>query len=146
MSKTQTQIAEAEVQASPGDSPEVAELKKQLAAVKDKMLWADLPTTPEFEQLVAAKMRAGLKREDAMVCARRQELTDAVAAERDAVVKTAAAKVEKEFEGKDKRSPEYKEAKADAISQAVAAGKFHEKFVAAGSHQLNPGVSATATN
>jgi hypothetical protein len=72
------------------------------------------------------------------VCARRQVLSAAITVERDALIKTVADRVDKDFEGKDKRLPEYKQAMAGAISEAVAAGKFHEKFVAAGAHQLNP--------
>ena len=118
------------------DSPEVSELKAKIAAVEEKMIWAGLPTTPEFDALVALKQTMGLSREDAVICARRQVLHDAVVAEHEAVVDAAVAKVNKQFEGKDKRSPEYKEALANAKSEATAKNKTGEKLVNAGSHQL----------
>jgi hypothetical protein len=136
-------IAETEIQTGPGDSAEVADLKLKIFDAENRMLSAGLTTgSPEIEQLVAAKMRAGLKREDAIVCSRRQVMSALVTKERDAAVTSAKAKVEKEFDGKDKHSPDYKQAMADAFSKAVADGKFHEKFVAAGSFML-PSMSAT---
>jgi len=134
-------IAETEIQTSPGDSAEeVAALKAKIEQAQNRLLFFGLTAevSPEIDALVKQKMRAGLSREQAIECARRQVLSESIAVERDAVVKTAAAKVEKEFDGKDKRSPEYKEAKAEAVSKALADGKFHERFVEAGSIQLNP--------
>ncbi|HEY5232800.1 MAG TPA: hypothetical protein VIK35_04620 [Verrucomicrobiae bacterium] len=130
-----------ENQTSPvADSPEVTELKAQIEEAETRLLYAHLPAavSTEMDALVKEKMRAGLSREQAIECARRQIKSASITVERDAVVKTAAAKVEKDFEGKDKRSPEYKEAKAEAVSKALADGKFHERFVAAGSLHLNP--------
>ena len=137
-----------EDQTRSGDSPEVAELKQKIFDAENRLLSAGLTAEvgPEIDALVAEKMRAGLSRADAIECAQRNVLSQRVSAERDALIKTVTARVDKDFEGKDKRLPEYKQAMAGAISEAVAAGKFHEKFVAAGAHQLNPGVIAAATN
>ena len=116
-----------------GDTAEVTALKAQLAAAEAKLVRAGV--SPEIEALVAQKMRMGLSREDAMVCARRQVLHDAVVAEHEAVIDAAVAKVNKQFEGKDKRSPEYKEALANAKSEATAKNKTGEKLVTAGAAQ-----------
>jgi hypothetical protein len=120
-----------------GNATEIAELKKQLAAAEDKMLWAGLPTSPEFDALVAQKIRAGLDRESAILCARRQTLHDAVVKDHEAVVAAAVAKVEKEFQGKDRRSQEYKDALAQAKSEAAAVNNTTARLIAAGSHQLH---------
>ena len=125
------------IEKNSGDTPEVAELKQKIFDAEEAQLRVGLSPTPEFEKLVAEKQAMGLSRSDAIVCARRNVLSAAVTIERDAVVAKALEKFEKEFNG-DKRSPEYKQARAEAISKAVADGNFHEKFVAAGSHQLNP--------
>jgi len=126
----------ATIEKTSGDATEVAELKKQLAAATEKMLWAGLPTTPEFDALVAQKMKMGLSREDAVICARRQVLTDAVVKEHEAVVAEAIAKVDKQWEGKDKRLPDYREQRAAAISAAAAANGTTAKLIAAGSHMI----------
>ena len=120
-------------EAAKGDTAEVTALKAQLAAAEAKLVRAGV--SPEIEALVAQKMRMGLSREDAMVCARRQVLHDAVVAEHEAVIDAAVAKVNKQFEGKDKRSPEYKEALANAKSEATAKNKTGEKLVTAGAAQ-----------
>jgi hypothetical protein len=118
------------------DSPEVVALKAQIAAAEEKMLWAGLPTTPEFDALVALKQKMGLLRSDAVICARRQVLTDAVIKEHEAVVAEAIAKVDKQWEGKDKRLPDYREQRAAAISAAAAANGTTAKLIAAGSHMI----------
>jgi hypothetical protein len=126
-----------ETETSPAaDSPEVVALKAQIAAAEEKMLWAGLPTTPEFDALVALKQKMGLSREDAVICARRQVLTDAVVKEHEAVVAEAIAKVDKQWEGRDKRSPDYREQRAAAISAAAAANGTTAKLIAAGSHMI----------
>jgi hypothetical protein len=126
-----------ETETSPAaDSPEVVALKAQIAAAEEKMLWAGLPTTPEFDALVALKQKMGLSREDAVICARRQVLTDAVVKEHEAVDAEAIAKVDKQWEGRDKRSPDYREQRAAAISAAAAANGTTAKLIAAGSHMI----------
>jgi hypothetical protein len=119
--------------AAKGDTAEVIELKAQLKAAEAKLVRAGV--SPEIEALVAQKIRMGLSREDAMVCARRQVLHDAVVAEHEAVIDAAVAKVNKQFEGKDKRSPEFKEALANAKSEATAKNNTGEKLVTAGAAQ-----------
>jgi len=139
---TKEKIAVEEVQATShaDDSAEVAELKAQIEEAENRLLAAGLTAevSPEMDALVKQKMRAGLSREDAIVCARRQSKSAAITVERDALIKQVTADVNKKWEGKDRRQPEYKQELADTISSAVAAGKFHERFVAAGSLQLNP--------
>ena len=130
-----------ETQTSPAaDSPEVTELKAQIEEAENRLLYAGLTAevSPEMDALVKQKMRAGLSREDAIICARRQIKSASITVERDALIKQVTADVNKKWEGKDRRQPEYKQELADIISSAVAAGKFHERFVAAGSLQLNP--------
>ena len=125
------------IEKTSGETTEVAELKAKIAAAENKMLWAGLPTTPEFDALVAQKMKMGLSREDAVICARRQVLHDAVVKEHEAKVTAAIAAVDEQFKGKDKRLPEYKEARTAAISAAAAANGTTAKLIAAGAHQLN---------
>src|ERR1017187_9970284 len=110
------------IEETSGDATEVAELKKQLAAAEDKMLWAGLPSSPEFDALVAVKMRAGLSREQAIECSRRQVLSSEVTKDRDAAVAKAISEVDKEWQGKDKRLPDYREQRAAAISKALVDG------------------------
>jgi hypothetical protein len=136
MTKEKNAVEEVQTISHADDSPEVSELKAKIAAVEEKMIWAGLPTTPEFDALVALKQKMGLSREDAVICARRQVLHDAVVAEHEAVIDAAVSKVNKQFEGKDKRSPEYKEALANAKSEATAKNKTGEKLVTAGSRTL----------
>ena len=62
-------MTETKIEETSGETAEVAELKAKIAAAEDKMLWAGLPTTPEFDALVAQKMKMGLSREDAVICA-----------------------------------------------------------------------------
>ena len=127
----------AEITAS-GDETEVSQLKAQLEKTHDRLLNAGLSVDEETDQLVSQKMRQGLSREEAIICSRRQVLHNAVVAEHESVIEAAVAKVNKQFEGKDKRSPEFKEALANAKSEATAKNNTGEKLVAAGSHQLNP--------
>ncbi len=129
-------MTETKIEETSGETTEVAELKAKIAAAENKMLWAGLPTTPEFDALVAQKMKMGLSREDAVICARRQVLTDAVVAEHEAVIDAAVAKVDKQWEGKDKRLPDYREQRAAAISAAAAANGTTAKLIAAGSHMI----------
>jgi hypothetical protein len=119
------------------DAAEVAALKQQLAKTEDRLLNAGLSVDESTDQLITQKMKMGLSREDAVICARRQVLHDAVVKEHEAKVTAAIAAVDEQFKGKDKRLPEYKEARTAAISAAAAANGTTAKLIAAGAHQLN---------
>jgi hypothetical protein len=125
----------AEITAS-GDETEVSQLKAQLEKTHDRLLNAGLSVDESTDRLVAQKIQMGLSREDAILCARRQILHDAVVTEHEGKVTAAIAAVNKQFEGKDKRSPEYKEARSLAIASAAAENKTTARLIAAGSHQL----------
>lgn len=125
------------IEETSGDATQVAELKKQLAKTEDILLRSGLSANEETDQLITQKMKMGLSREDAVICARRQVLHDAVVKEHEAKVTAAIAAVDEQFKGKDKRLPEYKEARTAAISAAAAANGTTAKLIAAGAHQLN---------
>ena len=103
---------------------ELASVKQQLDRAQNLMLSAGL-AMPETEPLVVAKMRAGLSRQDAIVCARRQVLYDQAIAEADKITSDIKGEGEK-FE------------KLRAADIASKRGLFlSTKLVEAGSHQLN---------
>lgn len=74
---------------------EIQELREKLAKAEARLTSSGV--SPEIEELVRIKMRAGLSRDDALVCARRQVAHDKVIAEEAKLGKLAKDASEEEI-------------------------------------------------